>query len=84
MAGIRTAVAAHDRAVGIDVNVSLSIVVCRRTLCVSTTGDSPVTVIVSATTPIFISAFTVAVNEPVNSIPSRLTMLKPVSVNVTA
>ena len=62
---------------------SLLIVVCRRTLCVSTIGVSPVTVIVSASAPTFRSAFTAAVNEPVSSMPSRFTVLKPVSVNVT-
>ena len=46
---------------------SLAIVVCRRTLCVSTTGVSPVTVIVSATAPILMSTLTGAVNDPVSS-----------------
>ena len=46
-------------------------------------GDSPVTVIVSSMAPTFRSALTVAVKEPVSSIPSRLTVLKPVSVKVT-
>ena len=41
------------------------------------------TVIVSASVPTFRSALTVAVNDPVSSIPSRLTVLKPVSVKVT-
>jgi hypothetical protein len=45
---------------------------------------APVTVTVSATAPIRISAFTVAVNPDVSSIPSRLVVLKPGSVNVTA
>ncbi len=30
------------------------------------------------------SALTVAVNDPVSSMPSRLTLLKPVNENVTA
>jgi hypothetical protein len=38
---------------------------------------------VSSTPPTRISAFTVAVTAPASSIPSRLTVLKPVSVNVT-
>ena len=38
------------------------------------------TVTVSSTVPTFKSAFTVAVNDPVSSIPSRLKPLKPVSV----
>src|SRR4029434_2376300 len=51
--------------------------------CTSTTGLSPDTVIVSSTEPSFISASTVAENEPVSSMPSRLTVLKPGSENVT-
>ena len=39
----------------------------------STIGVSPVTVIVSASAPTFMSALIVAVNEPVSSMPSRLT-----------
>jgi hypothetical protein len=46
-------------------------------------GVSPVTVIVSLKVPTFSSAFTVAVNVPVNSMSSRLSVLKPVSVKVT-
>ena len=42
------------------------------TRCVSTTGDSPVTVTVSVIAPTFSSAFTGAVNCVVNSMPSRL------------
>ena len=56
---------------------------CWVEFCVSTTGASPVTVIVSATVPTRRSTFTVAVNDPASSIPSRLTVLKPASVNVT-
>ena len=55
-----------------------------RTLCVSTTGLAPLTVIVSSTPPTLRSAFTVAVNPVVNSMPSRFTAEKPGSVNVTA
>ena len=40
--------------------------------------------IVSSTRPICMSAFTVAVNKPVSSMPSYLCVLNPVSVNVTA
>ena len=83
MPGINRAVAAHERAVGMDVRTSLLIVVWRRTLWVSTMGVSPLTVIVSLTPPTFKSAFTVAVNDPVSSMSSRLTVLKPGSVNVT-
>ncbi len=46
-------------------------------------GDSPVTVIVSASSPTRSSALTVAVNVPVSSMPSRLKVLNPGSVNVT-
>ena len=81
--GISTAVAAHDRAVGTVVSTSLLSVVCRRTLCTSTIGVSPVTVIVSAMPPTFMSALIDAMNDPVSSIPSRFTVLKPVSVKVT-
>ena len=49
----------------------------------STIGVSPVTVIVSARLPTRSSALTLAVNDPVSSMPSRLTVLKPVSANVT-
>ena len=52
-------------------------------LCVSTIGDSPVTVIVSSSAPTFRSALIVAVKSDVSSTPSRLTTLKPGSVNVT-
>ena len=54
------------------------------TFCVSTIGLSPETVIVSSTEPTFMSALTFAVKAEVSSMPSRLTLLKPVSVNVTA
>ena len=52
-------------------------------LCTSTIGVSPVTVIVSSRAPTFRSPFTVATNVPDNSMPSRLTVLKPGNVNVT-
>ena len=60
------------------------IVACLRTLCTSTIGDSPVTVIVSWTAPTRRSALTVAVIRPVSSMPSRLTLENPGSVNVTS
>jgi hypothetical protein len=53
------------------------------TFWVSTIGLAPETVIVSSTEPTFMSALTVAVKAVVSSIPSRLTVLKPVSENVT-
>ena len=63
--------------------MSLLTTVCRRALCTSTIGVSPVTVIVSASAPTFRSALIVAMNDPVSSMPSRLTVLNPGSVNVT-
>ena len=62
---------------------SLFSVTSRLALCTSTTGVSPVTVIVSASVPTLRSALMVAVNEPVSSMPSRLKVLKPCSVKVT-
>ncbi len=49
----------------------------------STIGDSPVTVTVSVTSPTRSSTFTVALNDPVSSIPSRFTVVKPCSENGT-
>jgi hypothetical protein len=63
--------------------MSLVITRCCTTFCRSTVGVAPVTVIVSSTVPTRISALTVAVNDAVSSIPSRLTELKPARVNVT-
>ena len=54
-----------------------------RELVTSTTGASPVTVMVSATPPTRRSAFTPATKEPLNSIPSRLTLVNPWSEKVT-
>jgi hypothetical protein len=51
---------------------------------VSTTGVSPVTVTVSATAPTRISALLVKAPSPVTSIPSGLTALNLVNVNVAA
>ena len=56
---------------------------CWRTVCTSTTGASPVTVIVSSTEPTAICASTVAVNPAPMVMPSRTTVEKPGSVNVT-
>ena len=53
------------------------------TFCTSTIGLSPETVMVSVTPPTRISAPTLAVNDVVSSMPSRLTVLKPLSENVT-
>src|SRR5215831_3990016 len=59
------------------------ITISRLALWTSTTGVSPVTVIVSASAPTFMSALIVATNEQVSSMSSRLTVLNPVSVNTT-
>ncbi len=64
---------------------SLLSVCCRFALCTSTIGVSPVTVIVSSTAPTRRSPLTVAVNDAGRArCPSRLTVLNPVSVKVTA
>ncbi len=68
---------------GIAASASRSMICCWRALCTSTTGDSPVTVIVSSSEPTFKSRFTVATKLPDSSMPSRLTVVKPVSVAVT-
>jgi hypothetical protein len=56
----------------------------RRALCVSTTGVSPVTVIVSETAPTRIWMLIAKTKEPVTSTPSRFTVLNPASVVVIA
>src|SRR5713101_4970670 len=71
------------RDVGIAARTSLLTVCCTFALCTSTIGVSPVTVIVSSNAPTFSSPLTVATNVPDNSMPSRLTVLKPGSENVT-
>ena len=83
VAGMSVMTPAYARAAGSAVTMSLPRTVCRFTLCVSIIGLSPVTVTDSSMEPTFISAFTVAVNDPVNSIPSRLYVLNPASANVT-
>ena len=75
---------AYERAAGIAEIKSFDMTVCRLTLCVSTIGVSPVTVMVSASVPTFISALIDAVNEPLSSTASRLTVLNPVRANVTS
>jgi hypothetical protein len=81
--GINVIRPAYDRAAGMALISSLSMTVCRRTLCTSTMGVSPVTTIVSSSAPTFKSAFTTAVKDPGSSMPSRLATLNPWSVNVT-
>jgi hypothetical protein len=71
------------RELGMAVRMSLLIVCCVRALCTSTIGVSPVTVIVSSSAPTRRSPLTVATNVPDSSMPSRRTVLKPASENVT-
>jgi hypothetical protein len=52
-------------------------------LCVSTIGDSPVTVSVSSSAPTFRSTLIVAVKSEVSSMPSRITVENPGSSNLT-
>ena len=71
------------RDVGSALIMSLFMTVCSRTLWTSTIGVSPVTVTVSSSVPTLSSPFTVATKAPVSSMPSRLTLPNPGSVNVT-
>ena len=57
--------------------------VCRRTFCTSTTGVTPVTVMVSSMPPTDIAESMFAVTPVDNSIPSRMSVVKPGRVNVT-
>jgi hypothetical protein len=63
--------------------MSRVITFCWVTRCVSTIGDSAVTITVSVMAPTFNSTLTGAVKPVVSSMPSRLTVLNPASVNVT-
>src|SRR5215831_2830354 len=81
--GTSTRTALYEPAVGIAFRMSFDNTVCRCAFWTSTTGVSPVTVTVSATAPTRMSALTLAVNDPVSSMPSRFVALKPESVNVT-
>ncbi len=71
------------RPVGIASTTSFVTTFWTAALCTSTSGVSPVTVMVSATAPTFMSALTVATKLPDSSSPSRLNVLNPVSVKVT-
>jgi hypothetical protein len=55
----------------------------RFVLATSTTGASPVTVMVSCTPPTFSSPLTVTTPVPLSTTPSRFCAEKPESVNVT-
>ncbi len=81
--GISSAMLKCVRPDGMVSMTSLLMTCCCRTPWTSTTGDSPVTVIVSSSAPTRSSAFTLAVNEPASSMPSRRDVLKPGSVKVT-
>ena len=83
MPGTSTALPNCVRPVGIVLSTSEPITVCCRAFWTSTTGDSPVTVMVSFSSPTRRSALTVAANAPASSMPSRLKVLKPGSEKVT-
>jgi len=70
-------------AVGIDSSRVFDNTFCWRTLCVSTSGDAPLTVMVSSSAPTFSSTLMGAIKPAASSMPSRRNALKPVSVNVT-
>ena len=72
------------RVAGIAAIVSEESTVSRRTLCTSTTGVSPVTVIVSSRPPTRNSIGIVSVAVPPSTSPSRFTVLKPGNVKVRA
>ena len=56
---------------------------CCVVLDTSTSGDSPVTVIVSSSEPTRSSLSTVTAADPLTATPSRLTVLNPASEKVT-
>ena len=84
MPGMRLAAFRWVRPVGSASITSAPITRCRDTLRTSTTGVSPLTVIVSLMPPTRSSALIVAANAPVNSMPSRFKGVNPPSENVTA
>jgi hypothetical protein len=81
--GTRAVKLKYCLALGITAIVESSMVCWTLAPCTSTIGLSPVTVTVSSRAPRLNCAFTVAVKLPVSLMPSRLTVLKPVSVNVS-
>ena len=81
--GVALSSAPAARVAGICCTVLLLSTVSFCALWTSTTGVSPVTVIVSATPPTFISTGIVIVEDPVNWMPSRLTVVKPESVKLS-
>src|SRR5688500_5776859 len=81
--GISTPRAVLSPELGSASRTSRSSTRCCRVLCTSTTGDSPVTVMVSSIPPTRRSALMRAVKLPDSSTPSRCTTAKPGNVNVT-
>ncbi len=81
--GTSTSTALYEPAVGIALSTSFDNTVWRDAFCTSTTGVSPVTVMVSATAPTRMSTLTFVVTKLVSSTPSRFDVLKPDSVNET-
>ena len=81
--GVALSSAPAARAAGSAWMTSVLMTTSRFALCTSTTGVSPVTVIVSATPPTFISTGIVMTCVPESSMSSRLTVVKPGSVNVS-
>ena len=71
------------RVAGIAAITSWLTVVSRLVFCTSTTGASPVTVIVSCSAPTFMSIAMVIVLEPESCKSVRWTVLKPGSVAVS-
>ena len=82
-AGISSDMWSWLRPVGSASRISRSSTSCCTTLRMSTSGDSPVTVIDSSTPPTRSSAFTVAIMAPESEMPSRTTVEKPGMVKVT-
>jgi hypothetical protein len=71
------------RVIGSALIVAESMTVSRRVVCVSTSGDSPETVIVSCSVPTRISALIGMTPVPETVTSSRCTTVKPVSENFT-
>ena len=81
--GTAASSAPYVRVAGRVLMMSLLSTFWRRALWVSTTGVSPVTVIVSATVPTRIWKLIGMTPEPVTSTPSRFTVLNPASATVS-
>jgi hypothetical protein len=83
MPGVALRSAPAARVAGMVCTTSLLSTTSRRALCTSTTGVSPVTVIVSSRPPTRISIGMVSVCEPDSSTSARRTVTKPGSVAVS-